>query len=88
MHKTVCCEGGMLLSDIGTNNIRGNEFNPTKGCDMVRLDHLYNTCQIEVTGYKISEQCILYELTWLSWGLNSMSLKCPYDFRMMNLSLE
>ena len=28
------------------------------------------------------------DLTGLSLGLDSMSLKCSYEFRMMNFSLE
>ena len=34
------------------------------------------------------EQCVLNYSTILVGGLNSMSLKCPYESRMMNLSLE
>ena len=34
------------------------------------------------------EQYFMNELTGLSWGLDSMSLKCSYEFRMMNLSSE
>ena len=34
------------------------------------------------------EQCVLNDSNWLSWLLNSMSLKCSYDFKMKNLSLE
>ena len=27
LHKKVCCEGGLPLTDIGTKNVRGDEFN-------------------------------------------------------------
>ena len=26
LHKTVCCEGGILLKDIGTKNVREYEL--------------------------------------------------------------
>ena len=26
-YKTVCCEGGIKLADIGTNNVREDELN-------------------------------------------------------------
>ena len=34
------------------------------------------------------EQCVLNDSTGLSWGLNSINLKCSYEFRKNNLSLE
>ena len=34
------------------------------------------------------EKCVLNELIGLSWGLDSTSLKCSYEFIMLNLSLE
>ena len=53
MHKTVCCEGGLQLEDIGTKNIREDEFNPRLGYYMLRLDNWQNTFTIEVIGYRI-----------------------------------
>ena len=35
--KTVWCEGGLKLSDIGKKNVRGDELNPRLGYSMVRL---------------------------------------------------
>ena len=37
---------------------------------------------------RFEEQCLLNESTGFSWGLNSMSLKCSYEFIIRNLSLE
>ena len=34
------------------------------------------------------EQRVMNDLTGLSSGFNSMSLKCSYEFRMMNFILE
>ena len=52
LHKTLWCEGGLQLSDIGTNNVRDDELNPRISYDMVILDNLYIIFKILVTGYK------------------------------------
>ena len=36
-HKTVWCEGGLKLADIGTKNVREYGFNPRLGYAMIRL---------------------------------------------------
>ena len=54
LHKTVWCEGGLKLADIGTRNVRENELNPRLGYTIVRLDNWQNTYQSGVTGYIIS----------------------------------
>ena len=38
LHETMQCEGGLQLADIGIMNVRGDEFNPRLGYDMVRLE--------------------------------------------------
>ena len=48
MHKTVWCEGGLQLVDIGTSNVREYQLNPRLGYSMVRLDNLKNVCTSEV----------------------------------------
>ena len=53
-HKTVWCEGGMKLSDIGTNNVKEDELNHKLWYAMVRVDSWHKTCQIWVTGYRTS----------------------------------
>ena len=35
LHKTVWCEVGMQLAEIGTNTVRDDELNPRLGYDMV-----------------------------------------------------
>ena len=39
LHKTLWCEGGLKLADIGTNNVREDGFNPILVYDMVILDN-------------------------------------------------
>ena len=39
LHKTVWCEGGKKLADIGTKNFRGGEFNTSLEYTKVRLDN-------------------------------------------------
>ena len=39
MYKTVWCEGGTQLSDIGTKNVREDELNPRLRYTMVILDN-------------------------------------------------
>ena len=39
LHKTVCCERGLKLAYIVTNNVREDQLNPILGYAMVRLDH-------------------------------------------------
>ena len=39
MHKIEWCEGGLKLSDIATNNIGGNVFNPRIKYFVVSLDN-------------------------------------------------
>ena len=39
IHKTVWCEGDIQLAEIGTNNIREDEFNPRLVYTMVILDN-------------------------------------------------
>ena len=49
LYKTVWCEGGLKLTDIGTNNISLYGLNTKLTYAMIRLDYLHNTCQVEVT---------------------------------------
>ena len=49
---SVCYEGGLELTGIGTKNVRGNEFNHILGQAMVRLENWYDTCQRGMTGYR------------------------------------
>ena len=86
LHKTVWCEVGLQMEDIGTKNVREDRLNSRLGYDMLRLKSWQNTCQKEWQDTENSEeQCVLNELNGLRWGLNSMSLKCSYGFRMLNL---
>ena len=39
LHNTVWCEGGLQLSDIGTNIVREYELNPRLGYAMVILNN-------------------------------------------------
>ena len=39
LHKTVWCEVGIKLEDIGTRNVRDDELNPRLEYSMVRLEH-------------------------------------------------
>ena len=39
LHKTVWCEGVLWLADIGTKNVREDEWNHRLGKSMVRLDN-------------------------------------------------
>ena len=39
MHKIGCCEGGLQLADIGTNNVGEHDSNPGIKYIMVRLDN-------------------------------------------------
>ena len=39
MQKTVWCQGGMQLKDIGTNNFREYELNPRLGYAMLKLEN-------------------------------------------------
>ena len=48
-YKTVWCEVGLKLSEIGTNNVREDEFNTRLGYAVVRLENLQNNFQIGVT---------------------------------------
>ena len=43
LHKTVWCEGGLPLAEIGTKNVREDELNHRLGYTMVRLDNWQNT---------------------------------------------
>ena len=43
LHKTVWCEEGLKLADIGTKNVREEEFNPGLGYSIVILDNWQNT---------------------------------------------
>ena len=52
LHKTVWCEGGLQLSDIGTKNVREDELNPRLGYTMVRLDNRQKTCTRGVIWYR------------------------------------
>ena len=49
-HKTVWCERGLILSDIGTKNVREDELNTILGYSMIRLENLQKACQRGVTG--------------------------------------
>ena len=42
LHKTVWCEVGLQLADIGTNNVREDELNPILRYAMLILEHLQN----------------------------------------------
>ena len=50
MHKTLWCEGGLKITEIGTTNVRQDELNPGLGYTMVRLDNLQNNFTIGVIG--------------------------------------
>ena len=50
-HKTVWCEGGLQLADIGTKNVREDKLNTRFVFAKVRLDNLWKNCQRGVTGY-------------------------------------
>ena len=50
------------------------------------VDVEINKCMWQDTG-ESGEQCVLNDLTGLSWGFDSMSLKCSYVFKMTDLSL-
>ena len=78
MHKIEWCEGGLQLVEIATKNVGENGLNPRMKYIMVRLDRWYRTIVHkgwQETGESM-EKCVLYESTRLSWGLNSISLKC------------
>ena len=53
LQATMCCEGGLRLADIVTNNVRVNELNPRLGYAMVILDYWHKNCEKGVTGYRI-----------------------------------
>ena len=40
LHKTVLCEGGLKLEDIGIKNVKKDELNPRLECYTVRLEKL------------------------------------------------
>ena len=44
-HKTVWCEVGMKLADIGTENIREDQLNTRLGYNMLILENWQNTCK-------------------------------------------
>ena len=50
LHMTIWCEGSLKLADIGTKNVREDEFNPRLGYVMVRLENWQNTCTRRVIG--------------------------------------
>ena len=52
MHKTVWCEGGIKLAEIGTKNVGEYILNPRLEYDIVRLDNLQNTFTRGVIGYR------------------------------------
>ena len=65
LQTTVCCEGGLRLADIGTNNVRGNELNSRLGYAMVILEYWQKTCERGITGYRRLWRKIWYE--WIDW---------------------
>ena len=38
LHKTVWCEGGLQISDIGTKNVSKDKLNPRVGYTMVTIE--------------------------------------------------
>ena len=40
LHKTLWCEAGLHLKDIGTNNVRGDELNHILVYAIVKLENL------------------------------------------------
>ena len=64
-HKTVWCEGGLQLADIGTNNVRENKLNARLVYYMVRLDNWQRTFQRGVKGYRRVGRKMCSE--WLDW---------------------
>ena len=51
----------LLLDDIGTNNVTGDEFNPILVDSKVRLYNLQKTFQRGVTGYGIILRTMCHE---------------------------
>ena len=51
-HKTVWCEGGLQLEEIGTKNIKEDELNLRLGYEKVRIYNGKNSSQRGVTGYR------------------------------------
>ena len=51
LYNTVWCAGGMQVVDVGTNNVREEEFNHVLGYAMARLYNLQITCKNFVMGY-------------------------------------
>ena len=89
MHKKVWCGGGIQLTYIGTKNVSESKFNPRLVYDMVRLGIWQKNVQEGLWNTEESdEKYVLNDLNEFSWVFESMSLKCSYDFRMMNLSFE
>ena len=43
MHRIECCEGGLQLEDITTNNVGENDLTPGMKYIMVILDNLFRT---------------------------------------------
>ena len=58
-------EGGQKLSDIGTKNVREDEWNHRLGYSMVRLDNWQKTCTRGVNVYRRVWRKRCSE--WLDW---------------------
>ena len=74
----MCCEGGLQLEEIGTNNVKEDELNPRLGFTMVNIYNWHITCTREVIGdRRIWEKRCSDEYIELSWYvLDSMGFKC------------
>ena len=82
MHNIEWCKGGLQLADIDTNNVGENWFKSQNEIFRGKAWHMReNTCTRGVIWYRIVYATIvMYDLTRLSWGFDSISLKCFIRF--------
>ena len=95
-YKTVWCEKGLKLADMGTKNLREEEMNHRLVYAMLRLDHWQTNCKIGVTGYRIVWITMCHG--WINWiefriQLNQLEIfiwdyNYELEFRIMNITLE